>query len=355
MESNQPERAVILTHGLLLDPPAKTTHGMIRGPSRWPIACVVDARHAGGDAGQLLLGRPAGIPVVATMHEALSLGGGKVTHCVIGIANAGGVVPEGLREPLLEAADAGLVLVNGLHQRLADDAELNRRCLEAGGRLLDIRAPRPPMELRFYTGEVLALDIPRIAVLGTDCALGKRTTCTEVTKELVRRGVAAEMIYTGQTGWLLGLPYGFILDATPNDFVSGELEGELLCCAREARPDLMLIEGQSSLRNPTGPCGAELIVSAGASSVILQHAPGRRFFKGLPSCPIPPLEDEIELIGRYGAEVIAVGLNLLGLAREQGEELRRSYEESLGIPVVLPMEEGPGRLADTVLLRSMKQ
>ncbi|MFH0946989.1 MAG: DUF1611 domain-containing protein [Planctomycetota bacterium] len=355
MESNQPECAVVLTHGLLVSPQAKTTHGMIRGPSRWPIACVVDPEHAGGEAGQLLDGKPAGIPVVATLKEALGKGGGRITHCVIGIANAGGVLPEGLRKVLLEAADAGLVLVNGLHEPLADDDELSRRCQAAGGRLLDIRAPRPVMELRFFTGEALALDIPRIAVLGTDCALGKRTTCSAVTNELVRRGVKAEMIFTGQTGWMQGYPFGFILDATPNDFVSGELEGELLRCAEEARPDVMLIEGQSSLRNPTGPCGAELIVSAGASLVILQHAPGRLFYKGLPTYPIPPLEDEIELIGRYGAKVIAVGLNLIGLGREKGEELRRTYEESLGIPVALPLEEGAGRLADTVLSRSRKQ
>ena len=31
--------------------------------------------------------------------------------------------------------------------------------------------------------------------------------------------------------------YGFILDATPNDFVSGELESAILRCDRELAPN----------------------------------------------------------------------------------------------------------------------
>ena len=85
------------------------------------------------------------------------------------------------------------------------------------------------------------------------------------------------MVYTGQTGWLQGYPHGFIFDATPNDFVCGELEGAILECARELEPEVIFIEGQAALRNPAGPCGSEMIISAGASGVILQHAPARKY------------------------------------------------------------------------------
>ena len=151
-------------------------------------------------------------------------------------------------------------------------------------------------ELRFWTGAIAEVRAPRLAVLGTDCALGKRTTARLLVEACRRAGIRAEMIYTGQTGWMQGGRYGFVLDSTPNDFVAGELEGAVVACDREQQPDLIVIEGQSALRNPSGPCGAEMLVSAGARAVMLQHAPGRPCFKGLPGWDIPRLDEEIALI-----------------------------------------------------------
>ena len=75
-------------------------------------------------------------------------------------------------------------------------------------------------------------------------------------------GNRTEMIYTGQTGWMQGYEYGFILDATPNDFVPGEIENAIVTCDREKSPELILVEGQSSLRNLFGPCGSEFLIQA---------------------------------------------------------------------------------------------
>ena len=160
----------------------------------------------------------------------------------------------------------------------------------------------------------------------------------------------AEMVFTGQTGWLQGGRFGFILDATPNDFVSGELEGAVLACDREAHPDVIFLEGQSALRNPSGPCGAELLLSAGARAAVLQHAPARLEFEGLEGMgfPIPPVEDEIDLVRRYGALTLGVAWNTHGLPSEGREAARRSLEATLGIPVVCPLEEGVGRLVAEV-------
>src|SRR5204862_259012 len=82
---------------------------------------------------------------------------------------------------------------------------------------------------------------------------GKRTTARMLTEGCRAAGMNADMIYTGQTGWLQGGRFGFILDATPNDFVSGELEHAIVTCAAETFPDVIFLEGQSSLRNPSGP------------------------------------------------------------------------------------------------------
>ena len=81
-------------------------------------------------------------------------------------------------------------------------------------------------------------------------------------------GIRTELVFTGQTGWMQGAPFGFIFDSIPNDFVSGELERAILDCVREDAPDVLFLEGQSALRNPSGPCGSELILSGAARGVI---------------------------------------------------------------------------------------
>jgi len=258
-----------------------------------------------------------------------------------------------LREGLLEAAESGISLVNGLHHLLADDPELAAVASGGGARIIDLRRPRPVGELRFWSGEVLGLSTPRLALLGTDCAVGKRTTASQLVASCRRQGIRAEMIYTGQTGWLQGYPHGFILDATPNDFVCGELERAILECQRETEPDLMVLEGQSALRHPAGPCGSELILAGGARGVILQHAPDRTFFEDLDElgCRVPPLEEEIRLIRLLGAEVWALALNDEGLDDRRRREVRSRISGDLGVPTLFPLRDGMEELTAVVRQR----
>ena len=345
-----PEFALLLAHGLYATEYGKTSHGLVRGPSRWPLAGVVDPTTAGRDAGEVLDGRHRGIPVFASLHEAFRQVGAPLTHAVIGIATEGGVLPADLRPDLLEAAGRGLTVVSGLHRLLEDDPEILKAARAGGARLVELRKPRPVRDLRFWTGEVRELAVPRIAVLGTDCAVGKRTTAVIVRDGCREAGLRAEMVYTGQTGWLQGMEHGFILDATANDFVCGELERAILECAREKEPDLILLEGQSALRNPSGPCGAELILGGAAAGVLLQHDPGRRTFEGTPF-PIPPLEEEIELIRLLGCDVWAVTLNHSHVPGDEAERIRAEIEDRLALPVVLPLRGGAGSLVEIVRSR----
>lgn len=353
MDVNSKETAVILANGLFRTSFAKTTHGLVRGQCRYRVIGIIDSSCSAEDAGELLDGRRRDIPVFESVAKMLQETGSKPDYCVIGIATSGGVMPRELRADLLEAAGAGISLVSGLHQGLADDPEIAALVVEHGAQIVDIRRPRPKAELSFWSGEVLSLTTPRIAVLGTDCAIGKRTTCSMLLRALRDVGVRAEMIYTGQTGWLEGHRFGFILDATPNDFVCGELEAAILACNWEAEPDVILIEGQSSLRNPSGPCGSEFILAGGARTVILQHAPAREFFDELEElgCRIPPLEEEIELIRLLGAEVMAVTLNEENMDPEEAREVRSKLAAELGIPVVLPLQEGVVDLAEMIRAR----
>lgn len=347
--------AVVLANGHFQDGYAKTAHGLVRGSRRFRVVAVVDPGCAGADAGLLLDGRARGIPIFASLAEAVERAAPRPRACVIGVATEGGVLPKELRGELLAAADRGLQLVNGLHQLLAGDAELVARCRASGAEIVDIRRARPVGELHFWSGRIRRLEIPRIALLGTDCALGKRTTAGLLLEALQARGIASDLVYTGQTGWLQGYEHGFLFDATPNDFVAGELEHAVLACAA-SRPRLILIEGQSSLRNPSGPCGAELLLSAGARHVVLVHAPARKVFDGseeLPGggIPIPPLREELELIRLYGAETLAIALNTQGLDAGAIERHRREIEGETGLPTFLPLGDELAGLVDRIVSR----
>jgi uncharacterized NAD-dependent epimerase/dehydratase family protein len=358
--SATPLPAVVLANGHFKDSFAKTAHGLVRGSRRFQVVAVVDPSCAGADAGELLDGQRRSIPIFASLAEAAARATPAPRACVIGVATEGGVLPKELREELLRAADLGLQLVNGLHQLLAEDAELAERCRASGAEILDIRRPRPFSELAFWSGRIRQLEIPRIALLGTDCALGKRTTAGLLLEALRGRGIRSDLVYTGQTGWLQGYEHGFLFDATPNDFVSGELERAVLECAAATHPQLILLEGQSSLRNPSGPCGAEFLLSAGARHVVLVHAPAREVFDGseeLPGggWPIPPLSEELELIRLYGAETLAIALNTARLDAEATARHRAAIERETGLPTFVPVDESLDGLVDRIALRVLRK
>ncbi len=338
-------KAIVITGGLLKTNSAKTAHGMVRGSDRFEILGVIDPELAGQDAGDVVEGKPAGIPIYSTIKEFFDKGN-SADYAIIGVATKGGVIPASLQVYIKEAIQHGLSIINGLHEHVASIPELADLAKEKGVQLHDIRKPKPFKESRFWTGEILEVKCPKIAVLGTDCALGKRTTTRFLTKAMQKENIKAEMIYTGQTGWMQGSKYGFIFDATLNDFISGEIEGAVLNCYRNENPDIILIEGQSSLRNPSGPCGSEFIYSARVDGVILQHHPKRVHYKDMDYFPdlVAQPAEEIDLIKKMGTKTVGMALNTTGIPKEEAEELRDAYEKELGIPVVLPLYEGVGRL-----------
>ncbi len=346
----QKSTAIVLTHGMLESMNAKTCHGLLRGTERFEIRAVIDYRHAGQDAGEVMDGRRRNIPIFAGVKDYLAAGLPTPRYCIVGVALEGGLLPDNFRMELYQAMEGGMSIICGLHTLLSEDPEFSRRANENGVGLIDVRKPRPTSELSFWTGEIFQVLTPRIAVLGMDCAVGKRTTCRFLMEACLEHGVKAEMIYTGQTGWMQGYKHGFIFDSTINDFISGEIERVIVECERESQPDLILVEGQSAMRNPSGPCGAEFIVSGDIKGVILQHIPGRRLYddNSTWNVPIPSVESEIALYALYGAEVLAVTLNEEGMKDEAIEKYRRELEDKLGIPVIRPLKEGMGRLVPVV-------
>lgn len=338
MKSN----AILITGGYLDTISAKTAHGLIRGTDRFNILGVIDSKHVGKDAGEVLDGKKRNIPVFESLRDFSSHSKVEAKYCIIGVATKGGVVPESLRFILREALEHGYGLINGLHEYISDIPELSDLARQKGVEIIDVRKPKKIKDLHFWSGKIKEVKCPKIAVLGTDCALGKRTTTRFLVEAMRKAGYKAEMIYTGQTGWMQGAKYGFVFDSTLNDFISGEMEHAVYTCYQEAKPDIIFIEGQSSLRNPSGPAGAEWIVSADANAVVLQHNPARKHYKDMDFYPafVADPKDEIELIRIYGAPTVAVALNTAKMEEAEAREYARKYQQQLGLPVILPLEDG---------------
>lgn len=352
--------AIVITGGYLDTGDSKTAHGLIRGTDRFNIVGIIDHKHPGKDAGEVLDGRKRNIPVYASIPDFIKTSGEKATYCIVGVATKGGVIPDSLRAMLKEALESGFSLVNGLHEYVSDIPELADLAKQKGLEIIDVRKPKKFKDLHFWTGKIKDVKCPKIAVLGTDCALGKRTTTRFLVEAMRKAGYKAEMIYTGQTGWMQGAKYGFVFDSTLNDFISGEMEHAVVTCYQEAKPDIIFIEGQSSLRNPTGPAGAEWIVSADANGVVLQHNPPRKQYKGIEHYPayIADPKDEIELIRIYGAPTVALTLNTAKMKEQEAREYAEKYQQELKIPVVLPLEDGVDALVpvfEAMIKKSLAQ
>ncbi len=154
------------------------------------------------------------------------------------------------RRLIIEAMNYGINVVNGLHEFLGDDPVFKAASLANNVTILDVRKPRDKKALRMFTGQVLDIPCRRIAVLGTDCAIGKRTTATILTCVLNERGVKAVMVATGQTGLIQGARCGIPLDANPSQFCAGELEATVVEAYENEHPDVIVVEGQGALSHP---------------------------------------------------------------------------------------------------------
>lgn len=337
--------ALILTNGFLTTSDAKTAHGLIRGTDRFSVIGIIDDESTHGmDAGILLDGKHRNIPIFKSLNHAL-FQFNDINYLIIGIATVGGKLPLSMIEIIKEAIKHGLSIVNGLHGYLNELPTLVTLAQEYNVELIDIRKPKKREDLSFWTGEIYNVSAPIIAVMGMDCAMGKRTTARLLTQECNVNQIKAEMIYTGQTGWLQGHKYGFIFDSTLNDFVSGELENAIVQCWKTVKPDLIFLEGQSSLRNPSGPCGTEYFISGNAKYTILIFAPKRKYFDDDPKWgEIPTVESEIEIIEKLGSKVIAVAINTEHCTNEEAFSYQKMYENKLNIPILLPVQEGVHKL-----------
>jgi uncharacterized NAD-dependent epimerase/dehydratase family protein len=269
---------------------------------------------------------------------------------VIGVANSGGIIYDSWIPALVEALEAGLDIVSGMHMRLADAPQVKAAAQRLGRRLVDIRTP--PRNIPIGSGRKRSGR--RLLTVGTDCALGKKYTALALARAFTRRGVSADFRATGQTGILIaggGMP----MDAVVADFEAGA--AELL--SPDAPPQHWdVIEGQGSLFHPAY-AGVSLGLLHGSQPdvFVVCHEPGRERVLGHEEFALPSIGETIDmtvLLGRRTNPAIrcaGVSLNTARFDEPAARELLAGEGRRLGLPVADPMRGGDEfeRLVDACL------
>jgi len=328
--------AIIYCQGAFMTPNGKTAHGLIRYTDRYRVISVIDSDCAGNDAGELLDGEFRNIPILDSVESGLRHAKSikvKPDYLVIGLAPDGGMVGQEVIHDIQKAIFSGLNIDSGLHDFLSENPVLTETAREKGVNIRDIRKPPTKNNLHFFSGKINEVNCTKIAILGTDSAIGKRTTALFLSKGFREKGYKTEMIGTGQTSWLQGIKYSIVFDSLINDFVSGEIEHVVYTAWKNENPDLMILEGQGSLLNPAYPGGFELIAAGRPDFIILQHAPKRKEYDGFPGYIIQPLDYQVKAVEIIsGKPVIAITINHEKMNRQELDGEKKEILRDTGLP-----------------------
>ena len=279
------------------------------------------------------------------MNPAAALAAGA-RSLLIGLSPFGGALPAPWIPSLVEALEAGLDLVSGLHVRLSDVSELRLAAERTGRCMFDVRHPRQS----FVVGTGAKRPGKRLLTVGTDCALGKKYTALAIARALEGSGRSVDFRATGQTGIMIS-GAGVAMDVVVSDFLAGAAEA-----LSPAAPDdhWDIIEGQGSLYHPAY-AGVTLGLLHGSQpdAVVLCHHPLRKHIHGYASYPIPDPADAVELylqlarLTNPAVKCVGLSLNTFGIAEEDRCVLMDQYREKMDVPVFDPVRDG----VDDVLRR----
>lgn len=312
---------------------AKTAYGIVDWRRDW---CLGQLRLPGCRAD---MGLPEmGVPEAATAG---------VRTMVVGAVNAGGVLPDGWINSILEALDAGLDVASGLHTRLSDVPAIAARARERGRTLHDVRHS----DMRFSTGKGSKRPGRRLLTVGTDCSVGKKYTALVLEREMRGRGFDADFRATGQTGVFIS-GRGVAIDAVVADFISGAVEW----IAPAADPDHWdLVEGQGSLHHPSfAGVSMGLLHGAQPDAFVVCHEPTRTHMRGVEHA-LPSITDVIDLTIRCGRltspDIKPVGLavNTQALGDGEARDLLAALEREHGLPASDPIRHGVASIVDRIV------
>jgi len=311
---------------------AKTAYGILDWRRDW---CLAQLRLAGCQA-------DLGLPDMTSAQAAAA--GAKTM--VIGVVNAGGVLPDSWREVILSALDAGLDVASGLHAKLASLPGVAERAAARGRRLFDVRHPTQS----FSIGKGAKRAGKRLLTVGTDCSVGKKYCALAIAKEMSARDIPCDFRATGQTGILIA-GGGVAIDAVVADFIAGAAEW----LSPDNAPDHWdVIEGQGSLFHPSF-AGVTLGLLHGSQpdAFVVCHEPTRKTMRGVDH-PLPDIQDVIDMTVAQGKltspqiQCVGIAINTAALDDEGRKRVLGSASESYGYPAVDPIKTGVGAIIDHI-------
>ena len=339
------EKAIIYCEAQFGSMDGKVTNGLVRHSEKYEILGVLDSTKAGKDAGEYLDGVKNGIPFFKDIDDAIEKVKEKLKYFIYGIAPLEAFLNAEERGVVMYAMEKGMHIVNGLHEFFSEDEEFVAKAKECGVKTFDIRKPPAKKDLHLFSGRILKVDTPIIAVLGTDSAVGKRTTSVLLVEAMRNAGLNVAFVATGQTGLIQGAKYGVAVDAIVEQFMTGEIEEAVMQAHDAEKPDLIVVEGQGALSHPAYISSTAIIRGARPKAIIVQHPPKRKVLGDFPYMPMPTLESEIHLIETFSrSRVVAITLNDTDMTDKGVEDTVKEYEDKYNLPTTDVLKNGCDKL-----------
>ncbi len=265
---------------------------------------------------------------------------------IVGVANAGGVLPDRWTGPITDALVAGLDVASGLHTRLGSNAAINEAARRSGRHLFDVRHS----DRQFETGKGTKRPGMRLLTVGTDCSVGKKYTALALEREMRARGINADFKATGQTGIFIS-GRGVAIDAVTADFISGAAEW-ISPAAPVHHWDL--IEGQGSMFHPSfAGVSLGLLHGSQPDAFVVCHEPKRQTMRGV-SHPLPSIRDVIDLTIRCGSltnpgiRPVGIAINSEAFGESEARDYLKRLEDDYALPATDPLRFGADRIADRI-------
>jgi uncharacterized NAD-dependent epimerase/dehydratase family protein len=312
---------------------AKTAHGIVDWRRDW---CIGQLRLPGCEA-------DLGIPDMSIAEAAAA--GAKTM--IVGVANAGGVLPDHWTAEIVTAIEQGMDIASGLHTRLDSKAEIREAAERHRRNLYDVRHTNQT----FATGKGNKRPGMRLLTVGTDCSVGKKYAALALEKAMRDKGLKADFRATGQTGIFIS-GRGVAIDAVVADFIAGAAEW----ISPAAEPDHWdVIEGQGSLFHPSF-AGVTLGLLHGAQpdAFVVCHEPTRTSMRGV-AHPLPTIQQVIDLTIACGRltnpaiRCVGIAVNTEALGETEARAVLEEVAHQYHLPATDPIRFGAEPLVDRLI------
>jgi uncharacterized NAD-dependent epimerase/dehydratase family protein len=186
---------------------------------------------------------------------------------------------------------------------------------------------------------------PIVFVGGTSQECGKRTTTRLLGKAALQRGLNAVVISTDEMGFEQPVDMNFRAGSLSVMDVASAVIGSIKYMEELKNPDIIFIEGQSSLTERGNPhprgLSASILIGATPNATIVCHRPNHPYREPR------GIEFEVKAIEALEpTKVVGLSLNLRNVSDEN--ELNK-YESKYGLPAVDVKDGGASRLLDVII------